>query len=157
MKRSSLSVPRRAEGILAPVALLAAIAGITMLLGVAGAETVGRVSDQPIGAEHLSREPAQVNCLPEGWKPTDVVSYKSGGKSPARNVTVEDKLTELKAHCRQGKLLDGKGREIRFFRFSCFGNPPENYEEIMQKERTELEKLQRVYTVIVPECDPRIS
>ena len=107
---------------------------------------------QPIGGIAM-----RFDCLPEGYRSTDVVSYRHKSKGGEGNLTIEDKLVELKAHCREGKLVDGKGREIRFFRIACFGNPPSDYEELRQKELEELEKLQKQYCVIVMECDPRIS
>ena len=55
------------------------------------------------------------------------------------------------------ETFDGKGREIRFFRPACFGNPPADYEEIRQKESEELARLQKDYNVIILECDPRIQ
>jgi len=99
----------------------------------------------------------QFDCLPEGYKSTDVVSYRQKRKGGDGYITIEDRLVELKSHCKDGKLIDGKGREIRFFKFACYGNPPVDYEEQRQKELEELEKLQKKYCVIVMECDPRIS
>jgi hypothetical protein len=100
---------------------------------------------------------ARFNCLPEGFQLTDIVSYRLRGKGSDAHITIEDKLDELKALCKRGKLLDGKGREIRFFKFSCFGNPPQDYREIAQKEGQELAKLQKEYNVIILQCDPRIQ
>ena len=104
-----------------------------------------------------AREAGQFDCLPEEYKSTDVVSYREKHKGGNGYVTIADKLVELKAHCKEGKLVDGKGREIRFFKFACYGNPPIDYEELKQKELQELEKLQKRYCVIVMECDPRTS
>ena len=101
------------------------------------------------------REGAKFDCLPEGYTSADVVSYRE--KRKEAYVTIDDKLVELKAHCKEGKLVDGKGREIRFFKFACYGNPPSDYEELKQKEIQELERLQKKYCVIVMECDPRTS
>lgn len=88
---------------------------------------------------------------------TDAVSYgvNTGGKE--KHITVEQKLSELKARCRRGKLVDGKGREIKFFRPACFGNPPADYQEIRDRESQELARLQKSYNVIIFECDPRIQ
>jgi hypothetical protein len=99
----------------------------------------------------------QFDCLPEGHKSTDVVSYREKRKGGDGYITIEDRLVDLKAHCKEGKLIDGKGREIRFFQFACYGNPPSDYDELRQKELEELENLQKKYCVIVMECDPRIS
>lgn len=99
----------------------------------------------------------QFNCLPEGFQLTDIVSYRLRGKAGNEHITIEEKLGELKAHCKRGKLVDGKGKEIRFFKFSCFGNPPEDYREIAQKEAQALEKLQKQYNVVIIPCDRRIQ
>jgi hypothetical protein len=90
-------------------------------------------------------------CLPKGVGLEEIVSY---GKTANRNVTVEKKLIEIKARCRNGKLVDAKNKEIRFFRVSCWGNPPADYLEIQQREHEELEKLQKRYTVIIMGCNP---
>jgi hypothetical protein len=100
---------------------------------------------------------ALFDCLPDGFKATDVVSYVRNVEGSEKHITVADKLTELKARCRKGELFDGNRKGIKFFRFACYGNPPSDYEEIRQKETEELEKLQKTYTVIAVECDPRIS
>jgi hypothetical protein len=95
-------------------------------------------------------------CLPEEIKPSDVVSSRQIGSSKVfKKVTVEEKLIQLKASCRKGKLVDTAGREIRFFRLEgCWGNPPADYQEILQKQSEELEKLRRRYTVIEITCNP---
>ncbi|HVS83494.1 MAG TPA: hypothetical protein VHE60_17325 [Pyrinomonadaceae bacterium] len=70
---------------------------------------------------------------------------------------MEKKLAEMKARCRRGKLVDARGREIRFFRVSCWGNPPTDYQEIRQRENEELAKLKKRYAVIVFTCNPMIQ
>jgi hypothetical protein len=95
-------------------------------------------------------------CLPAGVKATDIVSaqlVRSTGV--VKKITVEDKLTELKARCKKGKLVDASGKEIYFFRKTgCWGNPPANYQEILQRQNDELEKLKKRYTVIEMTCNP---
>lgn len=93
------------------------------------------------------------SCLPKDVRADEVVSYDVEGKP---SLTVKKKLIELKAHCRRGKLVDAKGREIRFFRISCWGNPPEDYLEIQKREGEELAELKKHYTVIEFGCDPGI-
>ena len=105
-----------------------------------------REDDEPAPAKNF-------NCLPKDVRADDVVSYGAKGKS---GLTVEKKLIELNARCRRGKLSDAKGREIRFFRVSCWGNPPEDYLEIRKRERDELAELNKHYTVIVFSCNPMI-
>jgi hypothetical protein len=63
----------------------------------------------------------------------------------------------MKARCHRGKLVDSRGREIRFFRVSCWGNPPEDYQEIRKRENEELARLKKGYTVIVFGCNPMIQ
>ena len=99
----------------------------------------------------------QFACLPKDFQLTDIVSYRKKQKSEDKQITIEDKLVELNAHCKADKLIDSKGKEIRFFKFSCFGNPPENIDEIVKKEHQILDTLQKKYRVIVIECDPHIN
>ena len=93
------------------------------------------------------------SCLPKDVRADEVVSYDVEGKSI---LTVKKKLIELRARCRRGKLVDAKGREIRFFRISCWGNPPEDYLEIQKREGEELAELKKHYSVIVFGCNPMI-
>ena len=105
------------------------------------------------GDNHVTQK-SRFACLPADVHSTDVVTY---GKNAKANVTVERRLIEMKAQCRHGKLVDAKRREIKFFRPSCWGNPPSDYLEIQQRENAELQKLKRTYTVIVFGCDRTIS
>ncbi len=67
-------------------------------------------------------------------------------------ITVKEKLNAIKARCRRGKLVDAKRREIRFFKAECWGNPPADYLEIQQRQRGELARLRKKYTVIEIAC-----
>jgi len=96
----------------------------------------------------------QYTCLPKDVRADETVSYGFKGR-PA--VTVQNKLTEMKARCRKGRLVDAKGREIRFFHLSCWGNPPENYQEIRRRETADLATLKKRYTVIEFGCNPMIQ
>jgi hypothetical protein len=132
--------------------------GIFLLGGevaLAARESGRQVAVTPTLNKHVEDdEPSPVkdfSCLPEGVRADEVVSYNVKGKS---NLTVKQKLTELKARCRKGKLVDAKGREIRFFRTSCWGNPPEDYLEIQKRENEELAELKKHHTVIVFGCNP---
>ena len=70
-------------------------------------------------------------------------------------VTVAEKLKDLKARCRKHKLFDGKGREIRFYQLiGCWGNPPEDYQQQLARQATELTKLRKRYRVIDLTCNP---
>ena len=95
-------------------------------------------------------------CLPAGISGSDVVTVleaKAGDKAP-RTVSVNRKLRELKAHCRRGKLVDGRGREIYFFKLEgCWGNPPENYQEVLAEQARKIAELKKRYTVIEMTCN----
>lgn len=100
-----------------------------------------------------------VNCLPDGIKSEDVVSAPLGLPGKRRmgmkTVTVGDKLKQLGARCRRGKLVDAQGKEIRFYHLQgCWGNPPPDYLEILARQRRELETLKKRYTVIEMTCNP---
>jgi hypothetical protein len=117
---------------------------------------------QPIGSRNPRSNPkatesSQFECLSKDFQLSDIVSYRRIRKSDDKQITIEDKLAELKARCKAGKLIDSEGREIRFFRLSCFGNPPENIDEIVQKERQTLDTLKKKYHVVVIGCDPHIN
>ena len=100
-------------------------------------------------------------CLPVDIKLSDVVEatsarYASGQASGVHKITVDDKLNELKATCSDdNKLVDGNGKQIMFYHLTgCWGNPPADYQEILQKQRDELQKLKQQYTVIEMTCNP---
>jgi hypothetical protein len=103
-------------------------------------------------------------CLPSDVKADEVISVQtvapgSGGevvkKQEAKKDTVKQKLIEMKARCRNGKLLDRSGKEIRFYRLAgCWGNPPADYQEILASQRAEIEELRKRYTVVEIECLP---
>jgi hypothetical protein len=95
--------------------------------------------------------PKQLTCLPEDVGTDDIVENDRSSKA---KVTVGKKLSEMKARCHKAKLVDRKGREIRFFHISCWGNPPPDYLEIQQQEQAQLAKLKLRYPVIVLGCNP---
>ena len=102
-------------------------------------------------------------CLPVDIKLSDVVEatsarYASGQASGVHKITVEDKLNELKATCSDdNKLVDGNGKQIMFYHLTgCWGNPPADYQEILQKQRDELQKLKQQYTVIEMTCNLQV-
>jgi hypothetical protein len=99
------------------------------------------------------------NCLPDGIKATDVVSTlpvrSAGGGREFRKTTVAQKLAELKARCRKGKLVDSSGTEIRFYKLQgCWGYPSDEHREILEKQTRELEELKKHYRVITMTCNP---
>ena len=101
-------------------------------------------------------------CLPKGTELEEVVftaKSKPAVGAATRNVTIKETLRQLKAHCKKGKLVDGAGREIRFYRLvGCWGNPPEDYQERLARQNQELQRLKKKYTVVEIPCaqiDPR--
>lgn len=95
------------------------------------------------------------SCLPNEVKAGEVLSrpIEPHGR-PIRPVTVQDKLNGLGARCRRGRLVDSRGKEIRFYTLAgCWGNPPADYLEIMEKERQELARLKRRYRIVEIQCN----
>ena len=105
---------------------------------------------------HTAKAPCCA-CLPKGIQSADVVTagFNPSMKKAKQTITVAEKLASLRARCKRGKLLDGAGKEIRFFQLTgCWGNPPDNYQEILERQNKELNKLRKRYTVIEMTCNP---
>lgn len=95
-----------------------------------------------------SRDPYP--CLPKTVDRKWTVQNDSG---QIKTLTVEQKLTKLKATCKKGKLLDQNGREIRFVQLiGCWGNPPVDYQEQLDRQQKEVKELSEKYTVIQIPC-----
>jgi hypothetical protein len=98
-------------------------------------------------------------CLPADVKLTDTVSARviksSASGNLVQRVTVQQKLSALKARCNRKthRLVDGRGRPIYFYKLTgCWGNPPANYREILERQDNELRKLKKRYTVVEMNC-----
>ena len=121
---------------------------IQLLLSAAFLATLSPLSSSPACAD---------SCLPDGIQAADVVSTgtaKPGFGGKVVTVTVAQKLRELRARCRRGKLVDARGTEIRFYQLiGCWGNPPDDYQEQLERQAKELEKLRKRYRVIEMTCD----
>jgi len=62
-------------------------------------------------------------------------------------------LSNLKARCKRGKLVDANGREIYLYRLAgCWGNPPADYRKFFKRQSEELQKLKKHYHVIEMTC-----
>ncbi len=72
-------------------------------------------------------------------------------------VTVEQRLNELKAKYDGDKLVDSRGREIKFFEPLCRGVSQgfEEDEKARKEKERELSELEKKFTVIVLYCDPQ--
>lgn len=101
---------------------------------------------------------ANYACLPpdvtlETIVSTSIVESAAGNK--IEKESVKQRLDKINAGCRAGKLLDGKGREIRFYRLQdCWGNPPPDYLSIVENQQKELAELKKKYTVVELTCNP---
>jgi hypothetical protein len=124
-----------------------------------------QASGEPVTRQALSNngvsQSSLAKCLPAEIKLSDVVdatnaAYANGQPVGVRKVTVEQKLNELKATCNSdNKLVDANGKQIIFYRLKgCWGNPPYNYQDILQEQRHEINKLKQQYTVIEMTCNP---
>ncbi len=110
---------------------------------------------------HFSMPPKQSfeACLPKDIKATEVIAVETKnsrkGDVVTKKITVKDKLAQMKAGCQKGKLVDAAGREIRFYRLvGCWGNPPADYLEILERQQHGIDELKKHYTVIEISCNP---
>jgi hypothetical protein len=99
---------------------------------------------------------ADYRCLPSDIREDSVVRYVAA-KSPKGEtqtaVTVKQTLKTYRARCVRGKLVDRRGREIRFYSLQgCWGNPPADYRQILETQRKDLADLKKKYTVIEMTC-----
>ena len=97
------------------------------------------------------------DCLPQDIKLDKVVSVipkMPDQTGEVKRETVKQRLVKLDARCKAGKLVDAKNREIRFYQTQgCWGNPPADYLEILDKQQKELQELKKKYTVIEITCN----
>lgn len=100
-------------------------------------------------------ETTKFDRLPDGVKLSDEVKTDvkndKGEIVSFKIITVEEKLKELGAKYKDDKLVDGKGKEIRFYKPPLRG-ASQGYEEDrkqQQRDEKELAELQKKYTVII--------
>ena len=98
-------------------------------------------------------------CLPDGINGTDIVSTRevqsTKGRREFRKISVDQKLKDLRARCRRGKLVDASGTEIRFYKLAgCWGHPSDDDREVLDRQKQELAKLRKSYRVIEMTCNP---
>ena len=90
-------------------------------------------------------------CLPVDVNEDTVV----GVATNAKPITVGQTLRKLKARCSRGRLVDGRGKAIYFYKLQgCWGNPPADYLEILNNQRKEIRELKKKYTVVEMTCNP---
>ena len=121
------------------------------------AQTTGGQGSQPGTTNDEPSQSPLARCLAADAKLSDVVESSIAGYANGQHkVTVESKLNELKATCnRDNKLIDGSGKQVVFYhRIGCWGNPPADYRELLEKQREEINKLKQQFTVIEITCNP---
>lgn len=121
--------------------LIAALA--TVLIGLPGCSKSEKPHQQEQGREEDRWKEIEA-CLPEGI----VLSHglAQGTSAP----TVKDKLVELQAYAKDGKLYDGSGKEIRFLHRVSLGSyfSKETRERHIREQNEEFERLRKEYSVI---------
>ena len=98
-------------------------------------------------------------CLPANIKENDVASVATvrskTGKTSVEKITVNQTLKAMGSRCTKGNLVDKAGKQIRFyFLHGCWGNPPADYLGILNRQRIELDRLKKQYSVIEITCNP---
>ena len=96
-------------------------------------------------------------CLQSGITSDTVVSYVTvtspKGEQSTKKISVGQTLKKLKAKCSRNKLIDGKRRQIYFYNMQgCWGNPPEDYLELLEQQKQQITNLKKKYTVIEMTC-----
>lgn len=101
-------------------------------------------------------------CLPKDVTRDTLVSspeLESAKGKTQGPVAVGEALRRLEARCLKGKLIDKTGREIYFVHLlGCWGNPPENYQQLLTLQAQEIQRLKKKHTVLEIPCalgDPR--
>lgn len=95
-------------------------------------------------------------CLPADVDAAEVINLEPATASrAAKKITVTTKLNQIGARCRGRRLVDAKGKKIHFYRLiGCWGNPPMDYQEILDNQQKELAQLRRRFHVIEITCNP---
>jgi len=98
-------------------------------------------------------------CLPADVKPDVVVSADrvptGTGQGKFEKITVSQTLNKMHARCSGTRFVIQAIEAIRFYRRKgCWGNPPEDHAEILQRQREELDSLKKKYTVVEITCNP---
>lgn len=106
---------------------------------------------------------AQFTCISADVdldSPVLLETTESGKRGTAKKVTVRTRLVQLQARCEQGRIVDGKGKQIYIYSLiGCWGNPPEDYLDLLSRQAAEIEQLKKKYTVVQIPCgggDPRL-
>lgn len=107
----------------------------------------------------MPEQTTKFDKLPDGASLTDEVREETkneNGEVSYKIITVEEKLKKIGARYADEKLVDAKGREIRFYKPPVRGASEGFEEDKSQRERDEqeLKDLKAKYTVIVLYVNP---
>lgn len=112
---------------------------------------------KPKPTEQTKNQP-KYDCLTGEFKLDTIVSaIRTSPEAGAKieRETIEQRLDKLNAECRAGKLVDEAQKEIRFYQLQgCWGNPPSDADEILDRQQKELLELKKKFTVIEITCNP---
>jgi hypothetical protein len=110
------------------------------------AKTPKKPSKQSAGTKSVAA------CLPSETKLDDIVSRDTNNPP----LTVAQKLKQMGASCNtKNKLVAKNGKPIYFYRLTgCWGNPPQNYQEILAEQRRKIAELEKTYEVVQMTCNP---
>jgi len=116
---------------------------------------------QPAGTQPNQSGLPLSQCLPAGVKLSDEVGMKNttnqqGLVVESTPITLEEKLAELKAVCRNDRTLrDAAGKRIYLYSdTACWqGAAPSNYQELLTKQSNEVKTLEGRYIVIEIPCN----
>ncbi len=139
------------------VITVALTSGLTVLGFYLFAQTTSGQGSRPAMTNNEPSQSPLAKCLPADVKLNDVVEASIAGYDHGQHkVTVESKLNELKATCdHDNKLVDASGKQVVFYHLiGCWGNPPADYRELLEKQREEIDKLKQQFSVVEMTCNP---
>ena len=119
------------------------------MLRIASSVALACLCAMPLGCgkSGLSNERAIASFLPE-YVTLDTPLSQHDWEPDGGGPTVRDKLIELGASVRDGKLCDASGKEIRFV-IRHGGGDTHRFEERQAAQRAEEQELKKQYTVVV--------
>ena len=126
-----------------------------------GKNSVRNADDSTKPIAEKRKEKIEYKRLPENIKPETkvrrAIKNKNGETVSFEITTVENRLNELDSRYENDKLVDGNGKEIRFYKPLCRGvsRGIDEDENDRRKKEEELAGLEERYTVIILHCDPQ--
>src|SRR2546423_14482343 len=111
-----------------------------------------------LGVDGNANKNKSWTCLPDGINAADIVSTRevqsTKGRREFRKITVEQKLKDLKARCRKGKLDNASGIQIRLYKLAGGrGHPSDDDREVLERHQQERVELRKSYRVSEMTCN----